>query len=393
MNCEEVVELMQRELDGDLDSLEQERLREHLARCPDCAVLFSRLQKLSSELEQLPRVVPRYSLVDAILPQLERLEEAKDGRTETFGPAIPDRASVSAGPDPSAETAERSGDSESVRRTPERSRRFARDWWPRLASVAAFGVLIGVWLVNTPFSGPGLANRDHEAGPMAGAPSSGEAAELLGASAEPPVADGASPTGELKFDTLKVAPGAADDLNGYSLRDTSGRTGNPQAGSGNTDRSGNANHSGNTNHSGNADHSGGTGGDTPVSHEVSATRKITDHGREFSPNLEATPVDIFGLEHTPAEWVSPDGKWKVYAEDGVLKVAAAADGKVVYQSAVRNGAPADVEWQADGREIRVVWTDDAGETTVFVIDLATGEESHSGSEPETKSDGSERNDE
>lgn len=74
MMCQEVVEYMHRQLDGDLDEQEQEILNEHTKHCPDCAALFDRLQKLSAELENLPRVMPKYSLVDAIMPQLEQLE-------------------------------------------------------------------------------------------------------------------------------------------------------------------------------------------------------------------------------------------------------------------------------------------------------------------------------
>jgi hypothetical protein len=121
------------------------------------------LQKLSNELEQLPRVVPRYSLVDAILPQLERLSEAKDGPAGIIGTAGPTGPANPAGPSNPDDPADRSDRSETARRTPERSRRLARDLWPRLATVAAFGVLIGVWLVNAPLAGPGPAVRDTEA--------------------------------------------------------------------------------------------------------------------------------------------------------------------------------------------------------------------------------------
>ncbi|WP_052350453.1 anti-sigma factor family protein [Paenibacillus gorillae] len=74
MNCQEVIELMHRQLDGDLDEQEHQLLLKHTRQCPDCAAMFERLKKLSSELENLPRVMPSYSLVDAIMPQLEQLE-------------------------------------------------------------------------------------------------------------------------------------------------------------------------------------------------------------------------------------------------------------------------------------------------------------------------------
>ncbi|NEW05157.1 hypothetical protein GK047_03870 [Paenibacillus sp. SYP-B3998] len=74
MNCQEVMELMQRQLDGDLDAQEEEELHVHLMDCLDCAEMFERLQRLSDELNQLPKVVPPYSLVDAILPQLGEMD-------------------------------------------------------------------------------------------------------------------------------------------------------------------------------------------------------------------------------------------------------------------------------------------------------------------------------
>ncbi|MFD0692861.1 zf-HC2 domain-containing protein [Paenibacillus sp. GCM10027628] len=74
MNCQEVMELMQRQLDGDLHAQEIDELEAHLMHCLECAEMFERLQRLSSELTQLPKVVPPYSLVDAILPQLSELD-------------------------------------------------------------------------------------------------------------------------------------------------------------------------------------------------------------------------------------------------------------------------------------------------------------------------------
>ncbi|SDM87242.1 Putative zinc-finger [Paenibacillus sp. yr247] len=74
MNCQEVMELMQRQLDGDLDAQEENELHAHLAHCLDCVQKFERLQRLSGELAQLPKVIPPYSLVDAILPQLADID-------------------------------------------------------------------------------------------------------------------------------------------------------------------------------------------------------------------------------------------------------------------------------------------------------------------------------
>lgn len=79
MNCREVMELMQRQLDGDLDTQEEARLAAHQEYCSDCAKMFERLKLLSNELTSLPKVVPNYSLVDAILPKLNEIDLQKAG--------------------------------------------------------------------------------------------------------------------------------------------------------------------------------------------------------------------------------------------------------------------------------------------------------------------------
>ncbi|MDP4097024.1 zf-HC2 domain-containing protein [Paenibacillus sp. P96] len=77
MKCEEVMDLMQRYVDHDLDELETLEMMDHIAECPACAEKFHILQALSRELEDLPAVTPKYSLVDAILPQLDAIDEAR----------------------------------------------------------------------------------------------------------------------------------------------------------------------------------------------------------------------------------------------------------------------------------------------------------------------------
>lgn len=74
MNCSEVIELMQRQLDHDLNESEQSLLTEHLNTCAACTVMFERLKMLNDGLEQLPKVMPKMSLVDSIMPQLDELD-------------------------------------------------------------------------------------------------------------------------------------------------------------------------------------------------------------------------------------------------------------------------------------------------------------------------------
>ncbi len=74
MKCQEVTELMQRDLDKDLNDIEHEQLHMHLQQCASCKSMYERMQVLSAELEQLPKVSPPYSIVDSILPALQRLD-------------------------------------------------------------------------------------------------------------------------------------------------------------------------------------------------------------------------------------------------------------------------------------------------------------------------------
>lgn len=74
MKCSEAVEWMHRYIDHDLSEEESSALFEHIQSCRDCEEEFAMLKELSAQLEELPVLAPRYSLVDAILPQLEALD-------------------------------------------------------------------------------------------------------------------------------------------------------------------------------------------------------------------------------------------------------------------------------------------------------------------------------
>lgn len=78
MNCQEVTELMQRYLDKDLNETEYSLLLMHQEQCPECTEMFERLQRLSDDLESLPKVSPPYSIVDTIMPQLLELDRLQN---------------------------------------------------------------------------------------------------------------------------------------------------------------------------------------------------------------------------------------------------------------------------------------------------------------------------
>lgn len=94
MKCDEVVEWMHRYLDHDLGEAETEQLLQHVATCPACAENFSLLRALSRELEDLPQVTPKFSLVDAIMPQLDAIDEARKEQSSTIQEMSPVPAAI-----------------------------------------------------------------------------------------------------------------------------------------------------------------------------------------------------------------------------------------------------------------------------------------------------------
>ncbi|WP_028561693.1 anti-sigma factor family protein [Paenibacillus pinihumi] len=124
MTCQEVMDYMQRQLDGDLDERETEILMSHTRNCPDCAEMQERLSRLSSELENLPKVTPAYSLVDAIMPRLEQIELQRQ-ETEPEEKPAPRR-----------------------RQAPDRS---GKSWFQRyrvLSGVVAAGLVAGIFMLT-----------------------------------------------------------------------------------------------------------------------------------------------------------------------------------------------------------------------------------------------------
>ncbi|MET3290149.1 UNVERIFIED_CONTAM: outer membrane biosynthesis protein TonB [Brevibacillus sp. OAP136] len=70
MNRTEAMDLIQRQLDGDLTQEEHIALEEQLRVDSELQLFRQRLQRISAELHNLPRVTPPISLVDAILPRI-----------------------------------------------------------------------------------------------------------------------------------------------------------------------------------------------------------------------------------------------------------------------------------------------------------------------------------
>lgn len=98
MKCPEVVEWMHRYLDYDLSEEETVQLYEHLKQCPECTETFRMLKSLSRDLEDLPKVTPKFSLVDAIMPQLDAIDQARQEKSASREEAPAEMVPVPARP-------------------------------------------------------------------------------------------------------------------------------------------------------------------------------------------------------------------------------------------------------------------------------------------------------
>ncbi|XID95410.1 anti-sigma factor family protein [Paenibacillaceae bacterium WGS1546] len=315
MNCREVMELMQRDLDGDLNQQESSLMTDHVGQCPECAAMLARLKKLSAELEQLPRVAPKFSIVDSILPELEKLHAA-----ETDGRAKDDMPSRAGNPDPA------------------RSVRSSRRLLGRISGVVAAGVVAGFLLISQPdtwlFKGS-TGNNEASAPNPESAQGPGERSSLMSTQAESP-GDHRKQTvtdqyGEIEGPVAGDAPVVDDKKPSVT-----------------------------SNGSGSADHapsSEGNGESSPASPEA----------WEFT-----------GMNVPPAATVdSPDGKWSasVSEDGGSYRVVSIEDGTEAYASAAKNGSVELQEWNAESTLLLFTVTDDEGRIAHWQLDAKTWTES------------------
>ncbi|TJY43478.1 zf-HC2 domain-containing protein [Cohnella pontilimi] len=333
MNCEEVMELMQRHIDGDLNAEETSRMLDHVGHCPDCAAMLQRLTNLSRGLEQLPRVVPPYSLVDAILPQLG------DWETEAAG----------------AEAAE-----EQVVTAP-RARRAARkrsEWIGRLAGVGAIAAVVLLLLIGGPnFLPMGSADRSKEAGSdlnndrittkMAGdngspaASSSGANMGDRSVTTDSPVTFGASTSPE-------------DEPSASTKKDVGTNPGDPT--SPHPDR--------------NAAASPSASGDQTVEPRASAD------AQEKGPHVPSTnpvtpPPTAMIMQQPPDEEVlSPDGQWRAVILEGLFQLFRTDDGTLAYESPSNGGKRSGIVWKEDSSAVTYTYVDADGNKSFRYVDVS-----------------------
>ena len=382
MNCQEVMEYMQRELDGDLGEIESAKLREHIRHCADCAEMYERLKRLSTELENLPKVTPPFSLVDAILPKLEEIDRAASAANRDAGPAGPG-AGAAGIPD----------QDESAPSTPRR--RVSRFNLRVLGGVVAAGIVAGVFLVTYDRDATSDLLSGHYAAESASSDSSSSASSS--GSSEPVLMFGAvNQMGEVTDqygsspDPSAGAGDAADSsASAPEVRPTSGsdlKTPHEKAVGGGTDpeaKAGSAPGSDSGAHAGSDGRSASDGAEDADRMTLPAVRPgesvgIVAESEEPAEKLEGDgQLGITAFPEEPAassvESVSPDGSYiAVFADSRVIIYD--RNGNTRFEGEEREGAIAAFGWTDDGAFFRYEIRRGDGTGEIYRIDPAAGTE-------------------
>jgi hypothetical protein len=322
MNCQEVMELMQRQLDGDLDESEIEVLMNHTRQCPDCAAMFERLQLLSAELTSLPKVMPSYSLVDAIMPQLERMELF--GQPEAEPPSMVSRT-------------------EAAKRLTKRERR-----WPSMrimSGVIAAGIVAGLFIVTYNSGSIGDMNASQSTAKQ----SNNAAADMMN---ETPVemsyrTDSGAGDQEVKTETANKG----DEADSSALPSTKSTAQNPLTADGDKAIAGDSLKEGTTK----GDTSNSSGG------------TVDNQGEKG-----------FGIQSSSTGIVSPDGLYNGKVENFKINVLTASDQSIVFTSPRKNGELMNLVWSEDSTKLTYEVHVEQGAIEKYVIDLSTLTEQKAG---------------
>ena len=343
MNCQEVMEYMQRQLDGDLDERETEILMTHTRHCPECADMLERLKRLSNDLESLPKVTPPYSLVDAILPKLEMLDREQQ----------PSERPAAGEPEPRQEPL-----------APRRADR-KRGWTDRisfkmLSGFAAVGIAAALFVVM--YDPPSL----HDSASKSSSESA-DASESAGASesADRPLAADAGNTartfsGEA---ATKSAPEAAPQAAPQAAPDTTpGYMSNQE--------------------------------DETIKKQTQAVPPSDRNTSEVLPEPEAKPeepemgsmepdieapivtdenkmgIASFGeaQESDDDAVVSNDGAYKAYVVDNTVKIYATDGGALLFASETKDGVVGELKWSEDSATLYYEVRPDKGEPSRYAVD-------------------------
>jgi hypothetical protein len=362
------MDYMQRQLDGDLDERETEILMNHTRHCPECARMFERLQLLSAGLENLPKVTPGYSLVDAILPRLAELQANGPAAGIDAAPAASEEQELAAG---------RSG-----RSVPQR--RWNRYTLGALGGVVAAGIAFGLLIGNLQSGEPlrigGSANTaasDAATGSAADAGAS-PAAQESAAERNMPKEGNEVKIGSAQDNAKGLMNKSSAELNSSNVKEHSGEAlktdgtadtfDAPQDIIKNSDPQPDKAYSPNYSSTGS--------GEVPKSDSADSGNQSGNQVKEPAPAGEKRTV--LGITAAPEtathEWVSPDGRYKAAFVDSRLKVYVVEDGTMLFESPKWPSGIASAVWAPDSRSLTYETKSEDGSTIVYKVEPAIGTE-------------------
>ena len=374
MNCSEVMELIQRNLDHDLDASEKNLLADHVSRCPACAEMSVRLEQLHGELAQLPKVAPRFSLVDAIMPKLDQIDLEQQVAAVAVAPLARYEQPI-----PTAEqgydlAVQREEQEQKDHAAPARKHWFKRKNWRAASAVIAAGVVFGLFMITFKPPMSEQAGDFPEMNSQQQAPSSSESADSTTMTTSP-TKESATPEPKMQ------EPREPEDraVVGAQTPDDSGAA-DKKAPKKDRQRIGNDKPvktplkeetskkqieapdepSAFNNSAGQEVHEG-IAGNPPQDKHISADEdpEVKGKGETTSPDPDGAVKDRDGnsmnfIMKQSMEATSPDGKWMVLWENGQLVLHKVADHQ---QSKVHTlafaGTPTEILWSFDSKSIGV----------------------------------------
>jgi len=336
MNCQEVMEYMQRQLDQDLDEGELLLLQNHIKQCADCAAMFERLKLLSSELSSLPKVMPGYSLVDAILPKLDQIDKMKESDSADYKDA--------AG---------------SVNETGVPRRKARKRIWPsfRIASgVVAAGVVAGLFiLLYNP-----AQDKANNMALMDNFKQRGENHSAASTSSADAPASNAAGGQEPEVTTEGIGQRSiSEEAHQYS---TSSKSDGQGAGNAAGEP---AQESANT--------------PDPDIKELGIVMSNEDTAKEKVPEVEELDTALVGqskdtsmLSVPSISELSPDGQYNAVAEGYIITIYNTEDNSIIWETARKNGKLTDLTWSEDGTELTYEVHIDSGAQEKYALHMDTG---------------------
>ena len=356
MNCSEVMELMQRQLDHDLNESEQSLLTEHLNCCAACTEMFERLKMLNDGLEQLPKVMPKISLVDSILPQLDEIDRLN---------AIQDQANASKHLN-----------------------------WRTTSAVVAAGLVFGLFIVN--YDGPGVqesadfielsAKNEQTAASISQADKSNTAEQFSAVKPENKQDAAATPQAAAATDA-----DSAPEADSYSTMDTSAadsadsKVNNEDITMDTRAVEEPADNENQTNGSNGTFNSTSKPAVKTEPTQAPASKNDNIQPQEMDSadsNVSSTSVDTGNGEKsgsmrstfatgTPLLTISPDQKYEAAWEDGYLTVSKKdGESSSLLQSITWKTEPGELRWSEDSKQLTIVSTNTAGHIVEVIYEVS-----------------------